>query len=75
MSNFKRWDKARSNQIMLEEVGYLLRIFLVGLLSSDSLDILGVSQANLAGFFKDIEDRNSIFTGRFHTDIKARIVF
>ena len=75
MSNFKRWDKARSNQIMLEEVGYPLRIFLVGLLSSDSLDILGVSQANLAGFFKDIEDRNSIFTGRFHTDIKARIVF
>jgi|UPI00067D98D2 hypothetical protein len=60
---------------MLEEVGYPLRIFLVGLLSSDSLDILGVSQANLAGFFKDIEDRNSIFTGRFHTDIKARIVF
>ena len=60
---------------MLEEVGYLLRIFLVGLLSSDSLDILGVSQANLAGFFKDIEDRNPIFTGRFHTDIKARIVF
>jgi len=75
LSNFKRWDKARSNQIMLEEVGYPLRIFLVGLLSSDSLDILGVSQANLAGFFKDIEDRNSIFTGRFHTDIKARIVF
>jgi hypothetical protein len=60
---------------MLEEVGYPLGIFFVGLLSSDSLDILGVSQANLAGFFEDIEDRNPIFIGRFHTDIKARIVF
>jgi hypothetical protein len=75
LSDFKRWDKARSNQVMLEEVGYPLRIFLVGLLSSDSLDILGVSQANVAGFFKDIEDRNPIFTGGSHTDIKARIVF
>ena len=60
---------------MLEELGYPLRIFLIGLLYYDSLDILGVSQANVAGFFKDIEDRHPIFTCGFHTDIKVRIVF
>jgi len=47
---------------MLEEVSYPLSILLVGLLTPNSLDILWVSQADIAGFFEDIENRSPVFT-------------
>ena len=74
MPDFVGRDKTAGNEIMFENVGNPLGIALVGFLSANSFDVLGVSKDNVTRLFKDVVDGNPIFTGRFHTNVTA-VVF
>ena len=74
MPDFVGRDKTAGNEIMFENVGNPLGIALVGFLSANSFDVLGVSKDNVTRQFEDVVDWNPIFTGRLHTNITA-IVF
>ncbi|MOA66589.1 hypothetical protein D3C78_1934060 [compost metagenome] len=59
---------------MLEKIGNPLGIFFVRLLASNGFDIFRVSQCDVTGMFENIEDRNPVLPGRFHTNILAVIL-
>ena len=69
LTNIRRRNKAAGNQIVFEDIGNPLGIFLVGFLTPNRLDILGVCQNDFAVCFKDIVDGNPILSRRFHTNI------
>ena len=56
---------------MLKQVSNPFGIFLVSFLSTDSLNIFGMSKDNRTTLFEDVINRDPVFTGRFHTDILA----
>ena len=56
---------------MLEQISDPFGVFLVSFLSTDSLNIFGMSKDNGAFFFENVINRNPVFTGRFHADILA----
>ena len=54
---------------MLIEIADPLGILLVRFLPFDGLGVFGVGKTyGKAAFFQNVEYRNPIFTGRFHTD-------
>jgi len=66
-------DKAWLYHIAHEEVADPFGILAVGLVPFLGLGILGVGKGDETGFFKDIEDRDPVFSGRLHTDLEAGV--
>jgi hypothetical protein len=64
-------DKTGTHQVALEKFGNPLCVPFVGFFSLDGFDIFGVCQADVAGLFKGIENRNPVFSRGFHTNILA----
>jgi hypothetical protein len=56
---------------MLKQVSNPFGIFLVSFLSMDSLNIVRMSKDDGTILFKDVINREPVFTSRFHTDILA----
>lgn len=50
------------------------RILIICLLAFDDPDILRIGDNDMAGIFKDIENRYPVFVGGFHTDLRAVMV-
>ena len=68
MSNIRRWNKARFDHIAHKQIAYPFRVFAVSFIALLRFCVFGVSKRDPTGFFKNIENRNPIFTGRFHTN-------
>ena len=71
LADVSEWHKAPGNKVMLKQISNPFGIFLVSFLSTDSLNIFGMSKDNLTILFEDVINRDPVFTGRFHTDILA----
>jgi len=69
---FRRY-KRTSDKIEFIEIRYPFGIFLVSLLTFDSLDIFGVCKADFNIRFKIIVDRNPVLAGGLHADMLAAV--
>jgi len=71
LSNISRRYKTRTNKVALEQFRNPLGISLVGFLALDSLNVLGVRQADITSWLKLVENRNPVFACGFHAHITA----
>jgi hypothetical protein len=56
---------------MLENIGYPFSVLLIGFLAPDSLQVFGVSQNEVTGFFQNVPYWMPIFSGGLHANIVA----
>ena len=63
------WNEGSFGNVKAEQFSYSFRIPFVGLFAFDGFHIFGVCQADIKVRFKDIKDRDPVFTGGFHADI------
>lgn len=66
-------DEGSLDNVKAEQISYPFRIAFVGLFAFDGFHILGVCKADIEVRFKDIKDRDPVFTGGFHADIAAAL--
>ena len=74
LADIRWWDKTAGHQIVLEDVGDPFGVFLVGFLSPNCLDVLGVGQNNGAGGFQNVVNGYPILPGGFHAHILAVVL-
>ena len=73
LPNISRRDKTAGYQIVFEDVGDPLGIFLVRFLPTNCFDILRVGQNNGTGSLQNVVNGDPIFPCGFHTHIPAMI--
>lgn len=71
LADFLHRNVTGRNDVELEEVSDPHGVLVVGLLSLDSLDVFRVGDNDMEMTFQDIENGNTVFTGGFHTDLRA----
>jgi len=74
LTDFLHRDVAGGNDVKLEKVDNPHGIFVVSFLPLNGPDVLRVGNNDMEMGFKDIENRDPVFTGGFHTDLSA-VVF
>jgi hypothetical protein len=62
-------DEGSLDNVKAEQISYPFRIAFVSLFAFDGFHIFGVCKADIEVRFKDIKDRDPVFTGGFHADI------
>lgn len=68
MADCWRWDKGWLDHVAHEQVANQLGVLSVGFVALLRLGILGVSEGNEAGFFKDVDERNPVLADRFQAN-------
>ena len=71
LADDRRRDKAGLDHAAHEQVANPTSVLAVCLVALHGLGVLGVSERNLAGLFKDNEHGNPVFPGGFHADLGA----
>lgn len=66
-------DVTGRDDVELEEVGDPHGVLIIGLLALNSPDVFRVGDNDMEMGFKDIENRDPVFTGGFHADLGAAI--
>ena len=75
MTDVSRWNKGRLDHVAHEEVTDPFGILTVCLVPLLRFGVFGMGKGDKKpDLFQDIEDRNPVFAGRFHTDLEA-VVF
>ena len=70
-ANFLTGDITGRNNIKFKQIRNPGGVFVIGFLSFDSPDILGVSNDNVTGILQDIKNWNPVFTSGFEADLSA----
>ena len=73
LTDFRGGDKTWSYHVAHEKVTDPFGILAVGLVPFLGLGILGMRKGNKTGFLKDVENRDPVLAGGFHTDLKTRV--
>lgn len=75
LADVGRRHEAGGDKVMLKKISDPFGIFFVGLFTTNGFNVFGMGEDEIARRFKDIENRNPVFTGRFHTNITAVVRF
>ena len=70
-TDFFHRDVTGRDDVELEKVSNPHGIFIVGLLALNSLDVFRIGDNDMEMSFKDIGDREPVFTGGFHADLRT----
>ena len=73
-ANLPAGDITGRNNIKLKEIGNPSRILIVRFLSFDCADIFRIGNNDMTGIFQNIKNRNPVFAGGFHADLRAVMV-
>jgi len=73
-ADFPRGDKTGANQTEPEQVTNPFGILDIILIAFDRFHPFGIGNGDIDTVFQKIENRDPVFTGRFHADIQAVIV-
>ena len=73
LTNRSRRDKTGLNHAAHEQIANPLSILAIGFIPLPWSGILWMREDYVTTFFEDVEDRNPIFTGGFHTNILTGI--
>ena len=73
MTDLSGWDKGRFDHIAHKQIEDPFSVLTVGLISLLWFCVLGMSEYDIACFFRNIEHRDPVLTGGFHAN-KSTVV-